>query len=69
MSLSLWADGVGSPGCNHSTLWNQLRKPVLARRMTWEKLRLKKRSKQQIKKRSEQMVNVQSLQTEMEILN
>ena len=65
MSLSLWADGVVSPGCHRSTLQKQLRKPVLARRMTQEKLRLKKRSKQQIKKRLEQMINVQRLQAEI----
>lgn len=63
MSLLLWADGVVSPGCHQSMLQRQLRKPVLERRMTQEKLRLKKRSKQQIEKRLEQMVNVQSLQT------
>lgn len=66
MSLSRWTDGVVvSPGCLQSMLQRQLRKPVLARRMVQEKLRLKKRSKQQIEKRLEQTVNVQSLQTEI----
>lgn len=41
-SLSLQEDGIVSPGCQRSTLQKQLRKPVLVRKITQEKLRLNK---------------------------